>query len=135
MRGTDQQQIHVFSYISPEQRVRSDFRGRVAIMGSNEDVRRIQDDEYRVNFKEIGPEIDNYFQLDSLMENSLNEAPLILHSFAHSGLSQIGRRFRGDELAPHYEDDMVLRLIPVMLQQRKRRRDYRGVLPNTLRVL
>jgi transposase len=24
MRGTDQQQIHVFSYISPEQRVRSD---------------------------------------------------------------------------------------------------------------
>jgi hypothetical protein len=24
MRGNDQQQIHVFSYISPEQRVRSD---------------------------------------------------------------------------------------------------------------
>jgi hypothetical protein len=87
------------------------IRTHVAIMGSAEDVRSIQNDDYKVNFKKIGSEIDKFFKLEGLMEKFLKQAREALHSYTHSGLSQLGRRFHGHELRPHYVDGELFELI------------------------
>jgi hypothetical protein len=86
-------------------------RAHVAVRGSEEDLRRIQEDEYRVNFNTIGPEIDRLFGLEHLMENFFNRARTALHSYAHSGLLQLGRRFQGTEVKPNYSDDEIAEVV------------------------
>src|SRR5690348_3842175 len=57
-------------------------RAHVALKGSEEDLQRIQDDEYTVNFKQIGAKIDSNFGLDHLMESFLNDVTRsALHSY------------------------------------------------------
>lgn len=80
-------------------------------MDSDEDVRRIREDEYRVNFEKIGPQIDTAFALDGLFENFLTQARTALHSYTHSGVSQLSRRFDGHNLKPHYKDDEINEVI------------------------
>jgi hypothetical protein len=41
--------------------VEGTVRAHIALMGSEEDVTRLRDDTYKVNFKEIGPQIDAAF--------------------------------------------------------------------------
>ncbi len=86
-------------------------RSHLVLMGSDEDVRRIREDEYRVNFEKIGPQIDTAFALNGLFENFLNQARTALHSFTHSGVSQLSRRFDGHNLKPHYKDDEIIEVI------------------------
>ena len=87
-------------------------RSHVVLKGSEEDVRRIREDKYRVNFKEIGPQMDTKFDLDGLLKNFLNnDARIALHSYTHSGVSQLARRFDGHDLKPHYEDGEIIEVI------------------------
>jgi hypothetical protein len=44
-------------------------------------------------------------------ERFLNGARGALHSFTHSGLSQLGRRFSGDDLEAHYADEEIAEVI------------------------
>jgi hypothetical protein len=41
----------------------------------------------------------------------LNGARGALHSFTHSGLSQLGRRFSGNDLEAHYADEEIAEVI------------------------
>lgn len=94
--------------------VEANVRAHVALKGSEEDLGRIQGDEYTVNFKAIGAKIDAEFGLDHLMENFLNEVTRsALHSYTHSGLLQLGRRFDGHDIKPNYSDDEVIEVIRV----------------------
>lgn len=94
--------------------VEANVRAHVALKGSEEDLGRIQSDEYTVNFKAIGAKIDAEFGLDHLMENFLNEVTRsALHSYTHSGLLQLGRRFDGHDIKPNYSDDEVIEVIRV----------------------
>ena len=87
-------------------------RSHVVLKGSEEDVRRIQEDKYRVNFKEIGPQMDTAFGLEGLLEKFLNNDALIaLHSYTHSGVFQLARRFDGHDLKPHYGDGEIIEVI------------------------
>jgi hypothetical protein len=89
-------------------------RCHVALKGSEEDLKRIQNDDYMVNFKQIGAKIDADFGLDHLMENFLNDVTRsALHSYTHSGLLQLGRRFDGSDIRPNYKDDEVIEVIRV----------------------
>ncbi len=89
-------------------------RAHIALMGSVEDVKNLRNDTYRVNFKEIGPKIDAAFGLGHFMENFLDERTrLILHSYTHAGLYQLGRRFRQGELRPNYSDGEVIEVVRV----------------------
>jgi len=89
-------------------------RAHVVISGSVEDLRAIQNDDYKVNFREIGPKIDTTFGLEGLMENFLNEVTRsALHSYTHSGLHQLGRRFEGNDLTPNYSDGEITEVISV----------------------
>lgn len=94
--------------------VEANVRAHVALKGSEEDLGRIHSDDYTVNFKAIGPEIDADFGLDHLMDNFLNEVTRsALHGYTHSGLLQLGRRFDGNDIRPNYSDDEVIEVIRV----------------------
>jgi len=93
--------------------VEAQIRAHVVLMGSDEDVTKIKDDKYNVNFKAIGGEIDTVFGLDGFFEKFLNEATGTLHSFTHSGLSQLGRRFKRNDLVAHYEDGEIIEVIRI----------------------
>lgn len=99
-----------FALVRPA--VESLVRAHIALMGSDEEVKRLRDDTYKVNFKEIGPKIDAAFGLDHFMENFLNEKTRdALHSYTHSGLQQLGRRFRDGQVRPNYTDDELIEVI------------------------
>ncbi len=91
--------------------IEADVRAHVVIMGSDDDVAKIAHDDYRSNFKTIGAEIDRAFALDGFFDRFLNGARGALHSFTHSGLSQLGRRFKGNDLDAHYDDDEIVEAI------------------------
>jgi hypothetical protein len=91
--------------------VEAQVRAHVALIGSEEDLARIKNDTYTVNFRTIGAQIDAAFELDGFFERFLEGARGALHSFTHSGLSQLGRRFKGDDLQAHYDDGEIVEVI------------------------
>jgi hypothetical protein len=89
-------------------------RAHITLMGSEDDLARIQKDDYKVNFKEIGAKIDAAFGLEGLMEKFLNDVTRsALHSYTHSGLLQLGRRFDGNDIKPNYSDGEIIEVIRV----------------------
>ena len=95
--------------------VESLVRAHVALMASDEDVKNLRNDMYRVNFKEIGPQIDAKFGLGHFMENFLNERTrAALHSYTHSGALQLGRRFDEGYVKANYKDGEIIEVIRVV---------------------
>lgn len=86
-------------------------RSHVVLMGSDDDVAQIKADTYRMNFAKIGAEIDGRFGLDGFFDRLLNGSKGALHSFTHSGFSQLGRRFSGNDLQARYSDGEILEVI------------------------
>jgi len=93
--------------------VEAQIRAHVVLMASEDIVEKVKNDTYSVNFKTIGGEIDTAFQLDGYFDRFLNGARDALHSFAHSGVLQLGRRFHGNDLEAHYEDDDIIEVINI----------------------
>lgn len=87
--------------------VEATIRAHVVIMGSEEDVQKLRNDDYRTNFGTIGEEIDTAFRTDDLFEKFLSGARNALHSFTHAGLSQLGRRFSGTDLISNYSESEI----------------------------
>jgi hypothetical protein len=88
-------------------------RAHVTLIGSAEVIEKIERDEYKTNFKTIGTQIDEGFALNGLFDHFLNGVRGALHSFTHSGLSQLGRRYTGADLQARYEDGEVSEVIHV----------------------
>jgi hypothetical protein len=96
-----------FALIRPA--MESLVRAHVALMGTDVDVKRLRDDTYKTNFKEIGPKIDTHFGLGHVMETALNQRTRdALHSYTHAGLYQLGRRFRDGEVRLNYSDAEII---------------------------
>jgi hypothetical protein len=93
--------------------VEASVRAHVVFRGSEEDLTLIQRDKYTVKFKEIGPWIDAEFGLESAMEDFLNTASNVLHSYTHSGAMQLGRRLDGNIIKPNYRDSEIIEVINV----------------------
>ena len=91
--------------------VEAQVRAHVVIIGSDDDMSAIKNDTYRTNFQTIGGEIDHALNLDGFFDRFLNGASGALHSFTHSGLSQLGRRFNGNDLEAHYADGEIIEVI------------------------
>lgn len=89
------------------------IRAHVAVKGSAEDVKGLQEDTYRTDFDKIGQWIDKAFATGILFTNFIAGAKDALHSFTHAGLSQIGRRFDGHDLKPSYDDGEIVEVIRV----------------------
>ncbi|MBI4480022.1 MAG: hypothetical protein HY651_08365 [Acidobacteria bacterium] len=86
-------------------------RAHVVIMGSEEDLRKLREDEYRTNLATVGKEIDVSFRTENLFENFLNGARKALHSYTHAGTLPLGRRFSGTDLTPNYEEEEIIEAI------------------------
>jgi hypothetical protein len=82
-------------------------------MGSEEDVRKLREDEYRTNLSTVGKEIDTAFGTDDFFENFLTRARIALHSYTHAGVYQLGRRFSGDVLVANYSEEEIIEVIRV----------------------
>ena len=89
------------------------IRAHVTIMGSDEDVQKLRNDEYRTNLATIGKEIDTAFGLEGLLERLLDQGRLALHSYTHAGTMQLGRRFKGTDLTPNYSEGSLIEVIQV----------------------
>src|ERR1019366_5540782 len=86
-------------------------RAYVVIMGSEEDVRKLRNDEYRMNFGTVGKQIDAFFGTGDWFESFLNRAKNAFHSYTHAGLSQLGRRFSGNDVRPSYSEEELIEVI------------------------
>jgi hypothetical protein len=86
-------------------------RSHIVILGTEEDVCKIKHDEYRTYFQTVGKEIDKLFGTDTLLDTYLNGMAGVLHSFTHSGLSQLARRFKKGSLDANYKDAEIYELI------------------------
>lgn len=80
-------------------------------MASEDDLKKLINDDYRTNFGTIGKEIDTFFHTEGLFENFLNGAKKALHSYTHAGMLQVGRRFIGTDLLPNYDEGEVIEVI------------------------
>jgi hypothetical protein len=88
-------------------------RAHIVIVGSEDDLLKLRNDEYRTNFGMVGKEIDAAFGTDNFFENFLNGAKNALHSFTHAGILQLGRRFSGTDLTPSYSDGEIIEVVRV----------------------
>jgi hypothetical protein len=92
--------------------VEASIRSHLVLMVSDEDFERIRKDDYRVNFKEDAKRIDGAFGLGQLFQNFLApDATDALHSFTHSGIVPLRRRFDGKDVVANYPDKELLALI------------------------
>ena len=98
-----------FALVRPT--VEAVVRAHVVVMGSNEDLQKLRDDEYRTNLSTVGKQIDAAFGTDDLFERFLMKARNALHSYTHAGILQLGRRFSGTDLTPNYTEQEILEVI------------------------
>jgi hypothetical protein len=91
--------------------VEAAVRAHVVIMGSEDDLRKLRNDEYRTNFVTVGKQIDAFFRTDDFFEKFLIGARNALHSYTHAGLSQLGRRFSGTDLVPNYSEGEIIEVV------------------------
>lgn len=93
--------------------IETTVRAHIAVMGSDDDLKKLHSDEYRTNLATVGKEIDAAFRLEGLFENFLNRAREALHSYTHAGMSQLSRRFKGNDLIPDYKEGEIIEAIRV----------------------
>ena len=86
-------------------------RAHVVLFCTEDVLKTLHDDTYRTNLATVGKEIDAAFGLDGFFENFLNQARKALHSYTHAGLSQLGRRFKGADLAANYDNREIVEVI------------------------
>jgi hypothetical protein len=73
-------------------------RTHLVIMGSDELVERIRNDSFRMNLTADGAFVDEGFGMEKLFTNLLDNSRVSMHSFTHSGMAQITRRYQGNVL-------------------------------------
>jgi hypothetical protein len=86
-------------------------RCHVAKFGSEDEVRRLRNDQYTVNYEKDGARIDKAVGTGSLLETYLKTARPLLHSFTHSGKAQLSRRFLGNDVEQSFCAPEIVSLI------------------------
>ena len=96
--------------------IETQIRAHVVIMGSDADWQLLIHKRRCTKsiLRRISVQIDKVVRsLHGYAERFLDRARDVLHSFTHSGLSQLGRRFEGNDLVAHYDDEELIELIHV----------------------
>jgi hypothetical protein len=86
-------------------------RAHIVLFGSEDEVKKIRQDRYRVSYEKDGQRIDKALGSSPLFENLLRGSRDLLHSLTHSGKAQLWRRFDGDEVGSGYSDAEVWGLL------------------------
>jgi hypothetical protein len=87
------------------------LRAHVAISCRPGVIKSLQTDKYSVDFKQLGPQLDQKFRLGGLFERLLKTAAKTLHSFTHSGTSQLSHRFDGNDVTPRFSGAELIEVI------------------------
>jgi len=92
--------------------IEATIRAHLSLMLPKEDLDRLKKDKYRVDFNKVPREIDEAFGLGHIFQDFLPEpAREALHSYTHSGVVPLKRRFDGTDVAANYPDREILALI------------------------
>jgi hypothetical protein len=86
-------------------------RACVVLEGTPDDVLKIRQDEFRVNYKKDGAWLDKALGTGTLLGDFLNGTRELLHSLTHSGTAQLGMRFDGDQVGTGVSDDQITALL------------------------
>jgi len=86
-------------------------RACVVLVGTPDDVLRIRQDEFRVNYKKDGAWIDKALGTGTLLDDFLKGTKELLHSLTHSGTAQLGMRFDGDQVGAGVSDAQITALL------------------------
>ena len=90
--------------------IETQLRAHLIVRNAKDDVARIKNDTYMVNFDTIGAEIDSWFGLEGYTGRLLENAK-VLHSFTHSGVAQLARHFDGNGVGAHYDDEEIIEVV------------------------
>ena len=91
--------------------VETQLRAHLVVRNAGDDVERIRNDTYNVNFETIGAEIDKFFLMEGYMQAFLRRYVKLLHSFTHSGLAQLVRHFDGDGVGARYDEEEIIEIV------------------------
>ena len=92
--------------------IEATIRAHLSLMLPKRDLDRLKKDKYRLDFRKIPREIDEAFGLGQVFQNFLPEPVRnALHSYTHSGVVPLRRRFDGMDVAANYPDHEILALI------------------------
>jgi hypothetical protein len=86
-------------------------RACVVLVGTPDDVLRIRQDEFRVNYKKDGAWIDKALGTGTLLDDFLKGTKELLHSLTHSGTAQLEMRFDGNEVGAGVSDAQIIALL------------------------
>jgi hypothetical protein len=86
-------------------------REHIVLVGSEDEVKKIRNDRFKVNYYKDGARIDKVLGSGSLFEGFLKGSQDILHSLTHSGTAQLQNRWDGDELGSGFSDGRILALL------------------------
>jgi len=92
--------------------VEATIRAHLSLILPAEELNNLKKDKYRVDFKTAPAQIDEAFGLGHVFQNFLPEPVRnALHSYTHSGVVPLARRFDGTDVAANYPDHEILALI------------------------
>jgi hypothetical protein len=86
-------------------------RACVVLVGTPEEIARIRQDEFRVNFKTDGVRADQALGTGTLIQRYLEETRGLLHSLTHGGTAQLGMQFDGNDVGVNATDGQVMMLL------------------------
>jgi hypothetical protein len=86
-------------------------REHIVLVGSEDEVKKIRSDRFKVNYDKDGVRIDQVLGSGSLFHGFLKDSRDMLHSLTHSGTAQLQNRWDGDVLGSGFSDDRILALL------------------------
>jgi hypothetical protein len=86
-------------------------REHIVLVGTEDEVKKIRNDRFKVNYFKDGARIDKVLGSSSLFEGFLKSSRDMLHSLTHSGTAQLQNRWDGNELGSGFSDDRILALL------------------------
>jgi len=86
-------------------------REHIALVGTDDEVKKIRSDQLKVNYYNDGERIDKVLGSGSLFRNFLRQSREMLHSLTHSGTAQLQNRWDGEALGSGFSDERILALL------------------------
>ena len=86
-------------------------REHIVLVGSENEVRRIRSDRFKVNYDKDGARIDKFLNSRSIFQGFLRDSRDMLHSLTHSGTAQLQNRWDGDALGSGFSEARILALL------------------------
>jgi hypothetical protein len=87
------------------------LRACVVTEGTDEQVLKIREDEFRADFSKDGAAIDKALGTGTRLEGFLKETRFLMHSLTHSGTAQLGMHFDAGQIGPNVSDGKILALL------------------------